>query len=65
MNGYDWAHEREWRVPGNLRFERKRAGVLLDTSESYREFVSKCRNISDANILDELCGIIVLSGLLM
>ena len=61
----DWTHEREWRVPRELNFERTSASVVLDTKASYREFVSKCRNISDANILDELSGIIVLSTLMM
>jgi len=63
-NMVDWMHEREWRVPDDLEFEMSNAAVLLDTKQSYREFISKCRGIEKPNILESICGVIVLSGLL-
>jgi len=63
-NTVDWMHEREWRVKGDLEFELSRTAILIDTKASYREFISKCRNIAEPNILESICGIIVLSGLL-
>ena len=56
----DWTHEREWRVPGDLTFELRNVAVILDNKSSYKEFVSKCK---EPDILENICGIIVLAGL--
>jgi hypothetical protein len=60
----DWMHEREWRVPGDLVFDYPNVAVLIDTKASYREFINKCKGITTADILGNICGIVVLSGLL-
>lgn len=64
-NIIDWTHEREWRVPGDLEFDLSNAAVLLENKQCYREFIKKCKEITQKNILEEICGIIVLKALMI
>lgn len=52
----DWSHEREWRCPGDFKFERERAVVIVWGSTEYREFISKTNH----SLLQEILGITVL-----
>ena len=59
----DWTHEREWRLPGDLEFRYGEAAILLNDKDCYREFMDKMQGSYET--LKELCGIIVLTGLLI
>ncbi|MGM0611782.1 MAG: DUF2971 domain-containing protein [Thermodesulfobacteriota bacterium] len=61
----DWSHEREWRLPGDFEFRIDWAAVLLETREDYREFIAKSVNERNKEILENICGIVVLDALLM
>ncbi|MGY0216359.1 hypothetical protein ACWJJH_03100 [Endozoicomonadaceae bacterium StTr2] len=61
----DWSHEREWRIKGDLEFDPASVGVLLGTRDEYREFMQKAALDENKDIVDEVCGIIVLSSLTM
>jgi hypothetical protein len=52
----DWTHEREWRAPGEFRFNRGACAVVLDTRDDYREFLKVAGDIAG-----ELVGISVLA----
>ena len=64
-NMVDWMHEREWRLPGDMTFDLKNTAVLIDKKDSYREFIEKCSELKEPKILESVCGLVVLSGLLM
>lgn len=62
---FDWSHEREWRVKGNLAFEINNCAILLETKADYRELMQKVDSLDNKNIVDRVCGITVLDSLLM
>jgi hypothetical protein len=64
-NVVDWSHEREWRLAGDFEFRTDWAAVLLETREDYKEFITKCSQPENSEILGQVCGIIVLDALLM
>lgn len=59
-NIIDWAHEREWRVKGDLSFSYSHATVILGSHKEYAYFMKKI----SPEILKELSGITVLSKIL-
>ena len=64
-NIIDWSHEREWRVAGDFEFKINWSAVVLETKEDYREFIKKAMLPENEDILDSICGIIVLEALIM
>lgn len=63
-NIIDWTHEREWRIPGDFYFDPSKATVILSNQTTYRDFIQKCREIKDRDILIEIAGIVVLRAIL-
>jgi hypothetical protein len=57
----DWTHEREWRVPRALQFERKFAHVVLYDKPCWDHFLANC----PPEILYEIYGVTVLKSILM
>ncbi len=53
----DWTHEREWRSPGDFKFERSEATVLLPNHILYKNFVNRCRIYHEEKGVDILKGI--------
>lgn len=64
-NVIDWSHEREWRMPGDFSFRLDWSAILLETKEDYREFIKKSALEENGDILETICGVIVLDALLM
>lgn len=62
-NIIDWMHEREWRVPDNLEFELSKLAVIVPSHKKYKEFIERCREIKDVDILLEIKSIINLGAL--
>jgi hypothetical protein len=59
----DWMHEREWRVPGDLAFDIRKATVILPDAETYRDFIEQCaEELPDVPL--RLRGIVVMSNIL-
>lgn len=56
----DWTHEREWRVPGNVKFNYKNIEVLVSSSKYYHQFIEYCIKNKKLNMLQEINGIVVL-----
>lgn len=61
----DWTHEREWRVPGNLKFEYNNIEVLASTGEYYQKFIKYFIENHKINILQEINGIVVLNTIFL
>ena len=60
-NIVDWTHEREWRSSEDFEFELKYTFVLLSNETAYHRFIVQSKSL-DANFLEKLAGIVVLSG---
>ncbi|EWG12729.1 hypothetical protein [Cytobacillus firmus] len=58
-NYIDWTHEREWRVPGSLKFKSTNAHVILYNAQCYKYFLNHCPK----NILENIGGITTLRTL--
>lgn len=56
----DWTHEREWRIKGDFHFNLSNAYVILVSSKSYKNFISRI----DSDMLKNLGGIVVLDPIL-
>lgn len=63
-NVIDWTHEREWRIAGDFYFDPSKATIILSNQRAYREFIKKCREIAEIDILLEIAGIVVLRAIL-
>ena len=58
-NIIDWAHEREWRLKGDLHFEYNEIDVIVGCEKYYKELIGR---YSNSNFLSEINGIIVLNS---
>ena len=38
----DWSHEREWRIPNELKFEISNVVILLGNNSQVKELINKC-----------------------
>ena len=56
----DWTHEREWRVPGDLKFQYKNIEILVASNSYYQKFVEYCIDNDKLKILKEINGIVVM-----
>ncbi|MUG96352.1 DUF2971 domain-containing protein [Scytonema sp. UIC 10036] len=61
-NIIDWTHEREWRVPDDLKFELKEVIVILPNTNAYKKFITKCRLIDTVDLLTVIRGIVTLNA---
>lgn len=59
----DWTHEREWRAPGDFRFDLKETTLLFVNSSVYKSFQKKCTDNGVA-FLEQIKGVVVLDNLL-
>lgn len=58
----DWTHEREWRVPDNVKFTLNMISVIVESYDDYKELKQMCK---EENIkLDDVSSIIVLDDIL-
>ena len=58
----DWTHEREWRVPNELKFNYEDIEVIVKTGEYYRQLVKRCIDENRTDILIGIHGIITLDS---
>lgn len=58
----DWTHEREWRVPNELKFKYENIEVIVKTGKYYRRFVKQCIDENRTDILIGIHGIITLDS---
>jgi hypothetical protein len=58
----DWTHEREWRLPGDLAFKPSDVNVLLPNENQYEQFIGKCKETMDGELLSKIGGIIQLGA---
>ncbi len=56
----DWTHEREWRVPGDLRFEYQNVEVIVESNTYYKKFIEYCVQKNKLDMLKEINGIVVM-----
>ncbi|PKM85983.1 MAG: hypothetical protein CVU87_13535 [Firmicutes bacterium HGW-Firmicutes-12] len=63
-NYIDWMHEREWRVPGNLKFDLSEVDVLIHSGKAYKKFIDRCRANKSKDILKEIKSLITLPPIL-
>lgn len=56
----DWTHEREWRYPGNLKFQYDQIEVIVAGHDFYKRFVTRCLDEKREDILRGINGIIPL-----
>lgn len=59
----DWTHEREWRVPGDLKFHYNHIEVIVENSKYYRKLVQRCMDEERRDILVGIHGIITLDSI--
>lgn len=60
----DWTHEREWRVPNELKFELKDISVLVPNKNAYKYMIKICKK-EGIDLINEVRGIINLQDLLI
>lgn len=58
----DWTHEREWRVPNELKFGYGNIEVIVKSGKYYRLFVERCIEENRKDILTGIHGIITLDS---
>ncbi|VTQ55249.1 hypothetical protein [Clostridium perfringens] len=58
----DWTHEREWRVPGDLKFNLGQVSVVVKDYDDYQELKKMCKK--EKINLDDVSSIIVLQDIL-
>lgn len=64
VNNYvDWTHEREWRVPNEMKFNYQNIEIILPTDKVYRKFMKLCEETGKQDMLEEVHGILVLSSI--
>jgi hypothetical protein len=56
----DWTHEREWRAPDDISFNRKAVAVFVEDAKAYKEFLSLAGEMAQ-----EVVGIVMLSAALI
>lgn len=39
----DWMHEREWRVPGELKFELSDVSIIVPNKKAFKNIVNECK----------------------
>lgn len=61
-NIIDWSHEREWRVPEELKFELKDISIIVPNKESFKKIVQLCKK-ENIDIIKETRSIINLGDL--
>lgn len=61
----DWSHEREWRVPGDLKFGYKNIEVIVYSDLYYRKLVKRCITREKEDILTKIHGIVTLNSIYM
>ena len=44
-NIVDWSHEREWRVPNELKFKISNVVILFGNNSQVKEFIEKCNEM--------------------
>jgi hypothetical protein len=57
----DWTHEREWRLPKELKFELKKTHILLYNTICWKFFIGNCPK----EIFQEIAGVTILQNLIM
>lgn len=60
----DWTHEREWRVPNELKFQLKDVSVLVPNKKAYKKMIKICKE-ENIDLINEVRGIINLQDLLI
>jgi hypothetical protein len=58
----DWTHEREWRVPGDLKFSLSDVSVIVPNKTAYQRFIKKCLAENQTEILTAINGIVQLGA---
>lgn len=61
-NIIDWTHEREWRAPGDFKFDLEQVTVIVPNKFGYDRFVTLCNENSDDGILSRVRGIVCLGA---
>ena len=59
----DWTHEREWRLPGDLKFEYKDIEVIVYSLQDYKKMMEICPQ-HNPELLKQINGIICLKSIL-
>lgn len=54
----DWTHEREWRVPGDLKFDLSKVAIVVPNHGAYQKLIDECRKIKEKDIIREIKSII-------
>lgn len=62
-NIVDWSHEREWRVPNELKFKISNVVILFGNNSQVKEFIEKC-NETGKNYYLEARGITTIESVL-
>ena len=57
----DWTHEREWRLPIELKFELSKTHILLYNKVCWKFFIENCPK----EIFQEIAGVTILQNLIM
>ena len=58
----DWTHEREWRVPGDLKFKYSDIEIIVKNGLYYRKLINRCIEEERLDILRDIHGIITLNS---
>lgn len=61
-NIIDWTHEREWRLPDDFNFKLEEVTVILPNTNTYKNFILRCRAIEEVDILTTIKGIVSLNA---
>lgn len=51
-NIVDWSHEREWRVPNELKFKISNVVILFGNNSQVKEFIEKCNEMGKEYYLE-------------
>ena len=57
----DWSHEREWRVPGDIRFDYKDIEIVVASNKYYRKLIAYCIENDKQDMLKKINGIVVMN----
>lgn len=59
-NVVDWTHEREWRMKGDFKFNYENALIILESTDTYKEFIQQVEN----DVLKQIKGVVNLSAVI-
>jgi hypothetical protein len=60
----DWTHEREWRHPGDMTFDRKDVTVLVSGRSAYHYFINLCESNPEQHMLSSIEGVLAANPVL-